>query len=358
MKELPEFSQRNYNFAGYIVGTAITCSGVLLIYQILFHADITFSANWNMFDSVLMWPLYIIGLLVMFANWNTFSFSYDTYDKITYGDGHTEVKRNWDIIEWMMGHVIAPVLGRFVLVPIIIAALIYYPLMCIVHLVGSIFPYILSLIVVAIIGFSWMFTRWFQFRYHSWVLVLVGIVFTAAFSWGGYAISHTEEGGTIQMIADMTQQGGSSDEFSEGGSSAASSDDVFGDSETSSTSETDEFDDEPCDGLYSQLPEGTTEFEGDMAGFPIEMTITKNSEKGTIDATYKNVKYGTTMELTGESLPAMDCNINFFGKADGQDWTFYLGGTLDQVTGTAQGGDGKELKVNLHKKVENDNEFD
>ena len=157
-KNIPEFSQRNYSIAGYIIAIAITCAAIYFIYQLLFNSDISFSANWNMFDSIFMWPLYIIGLVVMFANWNLFSFSYDTYDKITYGDGRVEVRRNWDIIEWLTGHVLIPILARFFLVPIIVAAIIYYPLMCIVHLVGAIFPYILTLIVIGITIVSWRFT--------------------------------------------------------------------------------------------------------------------------------------------------------------------------------------------------------
>lgn len=173
---------------GYFVGTIVTCSGIYFIYQLLFNSDISFSASWNMFKSILMWPLYIIGLIVMFANWNRFSFSYDTYEKTTYSDGRVEVKRDWDIIEWMMGHVLAPILGRFILVPLAVAAAIYYPLMCVVHVVGAVFPYIVSAIVLVIIVVSWMFTRWFQFRNSSIVLVLTGIALTVAFAWGGYAI--------------------------------------------------------------------------------------------------------------------------------------------------------------------------
>lgn len=208
MKELPYLSSRSYNIAGYFVGSIVTCSGIYLIYQLLLNSDISFSANWNMFKSILMWPLYIIGLIVMFANWNRFSFSYDTYEKTTYSDGRVEVKRDWDIIEWMMGHVIAPILGRFVLVPLAVAAAIYYPLMCIVHVVGAIFPYILSAIVLAIIVVSWMFTRWFQFPNSSIVLVLAGIALTVAFAWGGYAIRTPVIDEVVPIVYEETQESG------------------------------------------------------------------------------------------------------------------------------------------------------
>ncbi|MBE6259700.1 MAG: hypothetical protein E7107_02580 [Prevotella sp.] len=326
MKELPEFSQQNYKIAGYVVSTVVTCSGVYFLYQILFNSDISFSANWNMFDSILMWPLYIIGLLVMFMNWNLFSFSYDTYDKITYNDGHTIVKRNWDFIEWILGHVIAPIFGRFFLVPIIVAALIYYPLMCIVHLVGAIFPYILALIVVGIIFVSWKFTSWFQFRYHSWLLVLVGIVLTISFSWSGYVLGNPNNGGCNfpHPSSDTIKVEGGDDESNQ-------------------------FAKGPCIGLYSSLPNDTTKYKGDLEGFPIEFTIIKDGKTRSLKGTYKNVKNGTIMQLSGESLPSMDCDINFFGKDGNAKWTFYLTGDVDEITGTAKSGD-TELELTLQRK--------
>ena len=363
MKELPEFSQKNYNIAGYVVSSVVTFSGIYFIYQILFKSDITFSANWNMFDSILMWPLYIIGLLVMFANWNLFSFSYDAYDKITYSDGHTEVKRNWDIIEWLLGHVIIPIFGRFFLVPIMVAALIYYPLMCIVHLLGAIFPYIVVLLVVGIIFVSWKFTSWFQFRYHSWLLVIVGIVMTISFSWGGHALgsgsgcNFPPPGHDTSVVegddGDKSDGVDSNDGDDDGDDESDDGDPNEGNDKGGNDSDTDEEDDQFFgvgeEGLYGCLPEGKTEFVGDMEGYPIELSITKSSDMGNITAIYKNVKYGTTMNLTGESLPADGGDISFFGKDGNTDWTFNLSGDCENVTGTAQSED-TELEIRLHKK--------
>ena len=356
MKELPEFTKQNYNIAGYVVGAAVTCSGAYLIYQILFNSDITFSANWNMFDSILIWPLYIIGLLVMFANWNLFSFSYDTYDKITYSDGHTEVKRNWDIIEWLIGHVLVPIFGRFFIVPILIAAIIYYPLMCIVHLVGAIFPYIVSLLVVGICVVSWMFTRWFEFRYHSWALVMMGIVFTAVFSWSAYFISITESGGNISLIADPYPTGkdnitklGDGPTPPEGNDDEDEFGDDFGDDFGSGD---DQFTGPEKKCLYGTLPEDTTNYLGNMEGVPIAFSIIKKSDADSISAVYEDLKSGTKMNLEGEVDPVAGCDIKFDGKQGEDNWTFNLTGTADNITGIANRNDEKEFKVTLRKKSE------
>lgn len=376
MKRLPEFSTKNYKTAGYIVATAITISGLWLIYQILFHSDISFSANWNMFDSVLMWPLYIIGLIVMFANWSKFSiFSFDTYEKTTYEDGRVEVKRNWDIMEWMLGHVIFPLFGRFFLVPVIVAAIIYYPLMCIVHLIGAVFPYIVSLIIICIIVVSWKFTSWFQFRYHSILIVLIGIFFTAIFAVSGYKIEkpHNPRPPKEEQPTINTPRKPSDDSKPTSGNTNGTPDDIkIPEDPNNGGDDSDEFDNNPttpttyqggggstpCDGLLGLLPNGTTEYKGDMAGFPIEFIITKKEENGELSAVYKNIKYGATMKLKGEPVSNISCDVRFLGKVKQQEWTFTLSGTTEEIIGKAQSNDGKDLKVHLHKKEESEDEFD
>lgn len=398
-KNIPEFSQRNYSIAGYIVAFAITCAAIYLIYQLLFNSDITFSANWNMFDSIFMWPLYIIGLVVMFANWNLFSFSYDTYDKITYGDGRVEVKRNWDLIEWLTGHVLIPIFGRFFLVPIMIAAIIYYPLMCIVHLVGAIFPYILSLIIIGITVVSWKFTSWFNFRYHSVLLVFVGLFFTVAFSWAGYYISYIENITNITIVQngnggepprqpeptpvdnnkgdDSKDDGNKNDDGkgNKGGNNneGDDNDDDFDDDHDDDFDESGEkannqsdgtrdkeiiYVEKPCDGLYKALPEGIVEYEGDISGTPILFTITK-LPTGELKGVYEERSSGTKMQLKGESLP--DCDIRFHGKVKDDEWIFYLSGTPDDIFGSVQiNKDKKKRGLTLYKKglFDDDNDFE
>jgi len=111
----------------------------------------------------------------------------------------------------------------------------------------------------------------------------------------------------------------------------------------------DQFEGVGEEGLLGSIPQGTTVYEGDMAGFPIVFTIIRNDNEGVLKAIYKNVKYGATMNLIGESLPAMGGNISFLGSSSDGDWNFYLTGNAELITGTASG-NGKNLKVKLHRK--------
>lgn len=104
----------------------------------------------------------------------------------------------------------------------------------------------------------------------------------------------------------------------------------------------------PEDGLLGSLPAGTTEYVGDMDGYPIEFTI-KKGDGYDVSATYHNVNYGTTMNLTGESLPAQAGDISFYGEENGRSWSFSLTGDANKITGTAYG-DNKQFNVTLQPK--------
>ena len=364
VKNLPEFSDQNYTIVGYVFAALITLAGGYLIYEVLTTDALTFKANWNMFKSPLGSLCICIGFICAIIFWGKFGHWSRTPVLVTKDAfGNVEkVERDYDLIETLFWTILFPFMGHFVIEPIIYGAIIYYPIQCIIAVVGAIFPYILSLIILAIIGVSWMFSRKFQFRYHSAVLVFAGLLFTVAFAWGGYAIGKSEPGSTIQMLT-------SSVSSPEGSNQAANTDDSEFSLDGSDNKETDEFTDEPTEkdddqfdgyaeeGLLGCLPEGTIEYEGDMDGFPIEFTVIKK-DASEITGIYKNVKYGTTMKLSGESLPAMGGDISFYGTDNGNQWTFNLTGTCDNITGTTQSGDGKEMKVTLHKKETTDDEFD
>lgn len=332
VKSIPEFSDKNYMIAGYIVAALITIAGAFLIYEVVTTDALVFKANWNMFKSPLGNLCWIIGFIWAMLWWGKFTHWSATpiiEKRDRYGN-LIERKEDFDIMEQGFAKILMPILGHFVIEPIMYGAIIYYPIQCIIALVGTIFPYILSLIVLAIIVGAWLFTRYCQFRYHSAVLVVLGVLFTIAFAWGGYAIGKSVPGSTIQMLTGPQGDDNSGDYYEEG--------------------EDDQFEGVGEEGLISCLPNGTTEFVGEMAGFPIEFIITRNADMGNIKAVYKNVKYNTTMNLEGESLPAMGGDISFIGRDSKNNvWYFDLSGDADNISGTASG-DGKNFKVTLHRK--------
>lgn len=361
IQKIPEFSDKNYTLAGYVCAGIVTLTACLLIYAVLTNIDsLTFKANWNMFKSPLGSLCLMIGLLCAIIFWGRFGHwtrkpIIETRDR--YGT-LLERKENMDIIEQLFAKVLMPLLGHFVLEPIIYAAAIYYPIQCIIALVGAVFPYILTAIVVAIAVASWFFTRKLHFRYHSVVLIAATVLFTVSFSLGAYAILGDNAFESTDNISNVTGDSNAISNDSTTSTTAtsdsvnisnneASQEQTETNNENAQEDEDDQFGGESSAGLFGSLPNGTTAYSGDMAGFPIEFTIHKNGNE--LRGDYKNVKYGTVMHLTGESLPADDGAITFTGKDKSTTWTFEFSGDAENITGKGIC-DGKELNVNLHKK--------
>ncbi len=179
-------SANHQQIVGYIIATLVTISGGFFIYHIIVNSNWTFAPNWNMFSSVLIVPLYIVGIGVMFANWSKFSFSQDTYIKTTYRDGTSKTEKSYDITDVLFGRLMLPLLGRFVIVPLFVSAAIYYPIMCIVWLVGSFLPWIVSTIIVGIIALIWIFGS--NPGKNLIIYSIMGIIFTIGFALGAYYI--------------------------------------------------------------------------------------------------------------------------------------------------------------------------
>lgn len=344
-RNIPEFSEKNYHIAGYIVAALITLTGLFLIYEVLSTDSLTFKANWNLFKSPLGNLCLFVGLVLALVNWGKFGHwsstpVIETRDKFT-GE-LIERKENYDITEQLMYQFILPLLGHFIIEPIIYAALIYYPIQCIVALVGAIFPYILSLIVLAIIVGAWLFTRNVTMRYRSALLVVCGIVFTLAFGWGGYSIMRTLPGGTIQMLV--------SDNSEQLNNAGIITNDTVGYTDGMALEEEmeDQFEGYGEEGLFGSLPIGTILYEGEMGQYPIEFTIINEPESG-LKAIYKNVNNGTTIEMDGESLPADGGEINFYGNDGNASWVFNLTGDANNITGTASS-DNKAETLKLKRK--------
>lgn len=410
VRNLPEFSDRNYNIVGYIFAALITIAGGLLIYNIISTDGLTFKANWNMFSSPLGNLCFGIGLICAIIFWGKFGHWSRTPYLITkdeYGN-IKKVERHYDIIETLFWTILFPFIGHFVIEPIIYGALIYYPIQCIVAVVGAIFPYILSVLIIGIIVVSWKFTSWFHFKYHSALLVFAGLFFTCAFSWAAYYINITEDITNITIIQDDSpfkprQDSGSDDDGKDRGkddSNDNSDDDGKnkgngdedkngkedgngdgdgdgngngdgnggGDRNDGGFEEPNEdnqgdtiynqkiiYVQKPCDGLYKKLPEGVSEYEGDISGNPILFTITKH-RTGELKGSFKDTTSETKLGLRGESLP--DCNIKFHGKVNDEEWIFYLSGTPDDIFGSVQINNSKKRGLTLYKKGLFDDDFE
>lgn len=342
-QKIPEFSSQTYVIVAYVISALVTIAALFLVYEAVTTDALFFGANWNMFKSPLGNFCWIIGFFWAMLWWGKFTHWSATpiiEKRDRYTDQVLERKENMDITEQMFAKMLMPIIGHFVIEPIMYGAIIYYPIQCIIAIVGGIFPYVLSIIVLAICGAFWVFGPKAKFRYRSLALVAAGLLFAGAFGWGAYAIISSDN--QIETFVEDNIQPADSE------AASYTSEEPIAEEPVSEDNEEDQIGGNDNEGLLGSLAEGTTIYVGEMAGFPIEFTITK--EDGSIKAVYKNVKYSTTMQLIGESLPAAGGDISFMGKdPQHNSWTFELKGNAEEITGAAMG-DNKELPVTLHKK--------
>lgn len=206
---IPEFSDENYRKASYIVTAIVGLSGLFLIIEMFTNADLRIHAQWNMFKSWLLGPLYIVGLVMAFLHFGDNHYSYDYYEQEydSHGNKIGKPKKSYDVIDTMEGNCLVPLMMHLVVEPLIWAALIYYPLMCVVAILGALVPYILAIVIVGLCYLVFKFPSKCNFRYHSAALVTLGVVLTAIFGISGLSIQN--------MASEKTTPSPSQSEFVE-----------------------------------------------------------------------------------------------------------------------------------------------
>ena len=174
--------------------TAITAvCAIMGSVSMIIAGDTSMSIEWNMFKSVLFYPLFFIGIIASF--WQKFS-SYDTYNVKKDSSGN-EISRekSGDITDFLMGHVIMPLVTRLILFPLMVAAIIYYPLMGLLSLLGVILPYLLAILLVVSVFFYYKYANILVFKKkrYLWIpgltIVLLFIIYlihswVCPFRWG------------------------------------------------------------------------------------------------------------------------------------------------------------------------------
>ncbi len=151
LDKFPTLSDKNLLLAGKVAGGVILLSALFFIYEMFSYENFGIKANWNIFSSWLFGPLFVVGFVTAIVKWGAMGHwggvPYNVYED-EYGNKKKE--RNNDVVENMFAQILMPILGHFVFEPIIYASIIYYPLMCIVALLGFILPYALTLLLVGL----------------------------------------------------------------------------------------------------------------------------------------------------------------------------------------------------------------
>lgn len=155
--DAPETKRFRIIYLLLVSGMAI-CSGLCSYAIITTDGTLDLNLNWNFFTSSFAVPLCIVGF---FLGLKMKTSSYTTYN--VYKDPYTgDVKggkKSDDIVDVVEGQILMPLLQRFLIIPLMVGAMIYYLVLICISIFGLMFPYLLSALIVFSIFFLYK-------RYH------------------------------------------------------------------------------------------------------------------------------------------------------------------------------------------------
>lgn len=195
--KIPEFSDKNFVLASYICAGIVGAVSLFFIYEMFTVDEFGFKVQWNIFKSVFFTPLYFFGLVMAILWWGKFThWSATPMVKYTDKNGNDHTDRNWDVSENMLWGVLMPIIGHFVIEPIIYASLVYYPLAFIFSIVGKLLPYILVLLLVAVTaGFALCSRRVMAVRFRSVALILAALLIGGGLTWAAVSMETGKHAG-------------------------------------------------------------------------------------------------------------------------------------------------------------------
>ena len=199
LNRIPEFSDSNFVRASYICGGILSVVVIFFIIE-MFRADhFGISVEWNIFESAWFGILFPIGFILAIVNWGKFGhWSMQAYDVYEDSFGRKRMKKNYDIIETMFNSIIFPLVGHFMIEPILYACIIYYPLMCVFAILDVLLPYVISLVLITLSAGVLLSSRYFmQRRYRSLAVVCITVIIGGGLLWASIEMHHSRNSQTM-----------------------------------------------------------------------------------------------------------------------------------------------------------------
>jgi hypothetical protein len=86
MVRIPKFSPKVLRIVSNVFMIILGLTGAFMSYEMLIN-DFEFEVEWNMFESVLIVPLHIVGLVIAICHIGKNHYSQETIIETTYRDG-------------------------------------------------------------------------------------------------------------------------------------------------------------------------------------------------------------------------------------------------------------------------------
>ena len=152
----------SYKYVLYAT-TALVAAAALYVGWLYVSSDKDwgFQIEWAFWKSTTLWPiLSVIGFFLQFFNWQHMSF--DEGFLVKKPTGEKEFYRNDDILSFLMGHVLWPLISHFFLIPCAYGAVLYYLVMVPVALLNAVLPYLATGLCILLIIYYFVIGKSFE----------------------------------------------------------------------------------------------------------------------------------------------------------------------------------------------------
>ena len=162
--EEPENNNRNYRYVLYAATAIVAAAGLYVAWlYVSSKKDWGYEIEWKFWNSSLLWPaLSVIGFFLQFIDWQHTSFTEGWVVKDSWG--REKFVENNDIMSFLWGNCLFPLLAHFLLIPCIYGAILYYVVIIPLALVNALIPYLAALLSVAIAVFFYFMARNYEWR--------------------------------------------------------------------------------------------------------------------------------------------------------------------------------------------------
>ena len=175
----------NYKTILLVTTVIVTIAGLYVAWLYLrSDKDWGYEVEWKFWKSSVLWPiLSFIGFFLQFFDWQHTSFREGWLVKDSLG--RDKFVENNDIMSFLWGSCLAPLLAHFILIPCMYGALLYYAIIIPLALVNAIIPYLAALLSVSVALLFYNFAKNFEYKSMPYVklvcmavfcLILIGVI--------------------------------------------------------------------------------------------------------------------------------------------------------------------------------------
>lgn len=186
-EQLVKNNERNnsYKLFLYIATTIVALAGVYVAWLYVSSSkDWGFEIEWKFWKSTILWPiLSVIGFFLQFIDWQHTSFDEGWVIKDSLG--RERFVKNNDILSFLWGNCLFPLIAHFFLIPCAYGAVLYYLIMLPVALLNSLIPYLAAVFCVVTIVYFYVGSRHYEkkSKTKSFILLIVTLAFALGLLW-------------------------------------------------------------------------------------------------------------------------------------------------------------------------------